>query len=132
MAASNVSPANGSCSTTARTTGAAPFGRCAAITAEGSTATDHRRSTDSYEPVPAPTLTTVDAPPSARSNCGRAGRAAVTGVAHADLVVVRHGHPRTVARANDPLRVRNWLTSDLERRSRWGSARPSNYSRRDV
>ncbi len=41
-------------------------GRCARITADGSTGTTSR-SGDSYEPAPAPTFTTLRASPSARS-----------------------------------------------------------------
>ena len=64
IAASNEPSANGSCSATARTAGAEPGERCAIITSEGSTAVTSR-SVGSYEPVPAPTLTTVCASPSA-------------------------------------------------------------------
>ena len=47
-----------------RTAGGDPGGRCASITADGSTAATGR-SRGSYEPVPAPTFTTGDASPSA-------------------------------------------------------------------
>jgi hypothetical protein len=46
------------------THGAAPAGRWARMTADGSTAVTSR-SDGSYDPVPAPTLTTVRASPSA-------------------------------------------------------------------
>jgi hypothetical protein len=64
MAASNAPSSNGSSSATARTIGAAPSARCAIIVSDGSTATTSR-SAGSYAPVPAPTLTTVRASPSA-------------------------------------------------------------------
>src|SRR5437763_668526 len=62
--ASKVPSGNGSCSAKARMQGAAAGARCAIITAAGSTATVPR-AVGSYEPVPAPTLTTVAASPSA-------------------------------------------------------------------
>jgi hypothetical protein len=57
----------GSASATARTASADPGDRCASITADGSTAATGR-SRGSYEPVPAPTFTAGDAPPSAAHN----------------------------------------------------------------
>ena len=72
MAASKESSGNGRCSAAASTAGPAPAGRWPIITADGSTAVTSR-SRGSYEPVPAPTLTTVRASPSA-ARIGSAGR----------------------------------------------------------
>src|SRR5215472_16000581 len=55
---------NGSASATACTAAAAPRGRCDSITADGSAATTGR-SLGSYDPLPAPTLSTGDASPRA-------------------------------------------------------------------
>lgn len=63
-AASKDSSANGSDSADARTAAAAPGGRAAIIPSEGSTAVTIR-SAGSYDPVPAPTFTTVLASPRA-------------------------------------------------------------------
>src|SRR5580704_290916 len=64
IAASKDPSANGRRPATPGTHGAAPAGRCARMTADGSTAVTCR-SGGSYAPVPAPTLTTVRASPSA-------------------------------------------------------------------
>jgi hypothetical protein len=64
MAASKLPSANGRSSAKACTTGAAPSGRWAIITSDGSTAVTSR-SAGSYAPVPAPMFTTVRASPSA-------------------------------------------------------------------
>ncbi len=64
MAASQQSFSSGSSSARPRTTRAAPGGRWAIITSDGSTAITSR-SRGSYEPVPAPTFTTDRASPSA-------------------------------------------------------------------
>ena len=64
IAASNAPSANGSASARASMHGAAPGGRCARITADGSTAVTSR-SRGSYAPAPAPTFSTVRASPSA-------------------------------------------------------------------
>ena len=69
-AASNESSANGSASATPSTAGGRVGWRWAIITGEGSTA-DDAGSGGSYDPAPAPTLTTVRASPSA-SRSGRA------------------------------------------------------------
>jgi len=67
-AASKLSSGNGNASATACTAGAAPSGRWAIMTSDGSTATT-RRPFGSYEPVPAPTFTTLVAPARADSSC---------------------------------------------------------------
>ncbi|HYE19020.1 MAG TPA: hypothetical protein VEA69_11280 [Tepidisphaeraceae bacterium] len=75
ITASNARSANGSASARARTAGAAPRGRWASMTADGSTATTDRPA-GSYEPAPAPTLSTERMPASATVN-----RAAMRGSA---------------------------------------------------
>ena len=81
--------------------GAASGGRWAIITGEGSIAT-RRRSAGSYEPVPAPTLTTVTASPSARGSrrrCRGSSRRVVV-YADAEAVVERAARsPRPAAAA---------------------------------
>jgi hypothetical protein len=64
MAASKLSSSNGSRSAVASTAGAAARGRWARIAADGSTASTYR-SEGSYDPVPAPTFSTVRLAPSA-------------------------------------------------------------------
>ena len=64
IVASNEPSPNGSASARASMQGAAPGGRWARITADGSTAVTSR-SRGSYAPAPAPTLSTVRASPSA-------------------------------------------------------------------
>jgi len=64
MAASTDASRNGNDAAVARSAGASDAGRCAAMTSLGSTAITWR-SVGSYEPAPAPTLTTVRESPSA-------------------------------------------------------------------
>src|SRR6185437_14430223 len=59
---------NGRLSAAAAMHGAAPAGRCARMTADGSAAVTSRPG-GSYEPVPAPTFSTVRASPSAAQTC---------------------------------------------------------------
>src|SRR4029450_5019488 len=68
IAASKDWSSNGRPSAVAATHGAASAGRCARMTADGSTAVTSR-SEGSYEPVPAPTFNTVRASPSAAPTC---------------------------------------------------------------
>jgi hypothetical protein len=80
IAASKELSSNGSSSARASTTGAAPGGRCARITADGSTAVTSR-SGGSYEPAPAPTFSTDRASPSAaRMRAARRGSSRRTDV----------------------------------------------------
>jgi hypothetical protein len=67
IAAPKERSANGSASAIARTAGAACSGRWAAMTADGSTAPTGR-SRGSYDPVPAPTFSTLSAPPIAAAS----------------------------------------------------------------
>ena len=90
IAASNVAVANGSASATPRTAGAAPGGRCAIIVARRLDRHD-APVRGSYEPVPAPTFSTVRASPSAAwigRGDARVGRR-VACVGRADAVVFR-------------------------------------------
>ena len=64
MAASTAPSRSGRSSAKARIAGTRERGRCAAMTSLGSTAITWR-SSGSYEPAPAPTLTTVRASPRA-------------------------------------------------------------------
>ena len=65
MAASKAASGNGRLSAPAWTTSMPCARRCAIMVADGSTATT-RRSVGSYDPAPAPTLTTVAARPRLR------------------------------------------------------------------
>jgi len=68
IAASKDWSSNGRLSAAAATHRDAPAGRCARMTADGSTAVTSR-SGGSWEPVPAPTFRIVRASPSAAQTC---------------------------------------------------------------
>src|SRR5579872_2750703 len=125
MAASKDWSSNGSASAMAATHGAAPAGRCARMSADGSTAV-RARSGGSYDPVPAPTFTTVRASPSASQTCAAIRGSVRRVTVYVDPMLSYNGAldildtsppvtvPLTRARAGDATSVRIVTTREIQ------------------